>query len=128
MDGYRMIKPLTSTNVDVFADKPSRNIGTQFIKQQNIVSYAQIKNLSLGLDRIFNFERRQFDESTGLRCDIQFGDSVYYTDTETINDTTDALTNTIKGVNTKNVISLSKARNGPGGGTNKFGLVTRIWP
>lgn len=128
MDGYRMIKPLTATNADVLQDKPTRNIGTQFVKQQNIVSYAQIKNLVLGLDKIFNFERRQFDESTGLRCDIQFGDSVYYTDSEEINDTTDALPNTVKGVNTKNVISLSKARNGPGGGTNKFALVTRIWP
>jgi len=128
MDGFRMIKPLTATNADVLQDKPTRNIGTQFVKQQNIVSYAQIKNLALGLDKIFNFERRQFDESTGLRCDIQFGDSVYYTDSEEINDTTDALPNTIKGVNTKNVISLSKARNGPGGATNKFALVTRIWP
>lgn len=128
MDGYRMIKPLIATNADVLQDKPSRNIGTQFIKQQNIISYAQIKNLALGLDKIFNFERKQFDESTGLRCDIQFGDSVYYTDSEEINETADSKPNTIKGVNTKNVISLSKSKSGPGGATNKFALVTRIWP
>ena len=128
MDGYRMVKPLTATNADVLQDKPTRNISTQFVKNQNIVSYAQLKNLALGLDKIFNFERREFKETTGLRCDIQFGDSVYYTDSEEINDTTDSLPNTIKGVNTKNVISLSKARNGPGGATNKFDLVTRIWP
>ena len=128
MDGFRMVKPLIATNADVLQDKPSRNIGTQFIKKQGIVSYAQIKNLVLGLDKIFNFERRQFQEDTGLRCDIQFGDSVYYTDPEEINDTTDGLPNTVKGVNTQNVISLSKGKNGPGGGTNRFDLVTRIWP
>ena len=128
MDGYRMIKPLMTTNADVLLDKPTRNIGTQFIKKQNIVSYAQAKNLVLGLDKIFNFERRAFKEETSGRCDIQFGDSVYYTDSEEINDTTDALPNTIKGVNTKNVISLSKGKNGPGGFVSTFELVTRIWP
>ena len=117
-----------ATNADVLLDKPDRNISTQFIKKQSIVSYAQIKNLVLGLDKIFNFKRQAFKEETSGRCDIQFGDSVYYTDSEEINDTTDALVNTVKGVNTKNVISLSKGKNGPGGFTNKFDLVTRIWP
>lgn len=128
MDGYRMIKPLLVTNADTTNEKPERNIGTQLIKKQGIVSYAQAKNLVLGLDRIFNFERREFIELTGGRADVKFGDSVYYTDSEEINDTTDDLPNTVKGVNTKNVISLSKGKNGPGGFTSKFHLVTRIWP
>lgn len=128
LDGYRMVKPLLVTNADVFFAKPERNIGTQLIKQQNIVSYAQAKNLVLGLDRIFNFERREFKEFTGGRADIQFGDAVYYTDSEEINDTTDSLPNTVKGVNTKHVISLSKGKSGPGGFTSTFHLVTRIWP
>ncbi len=128
LDGYRFIKPLITTNADVLQDKPTRNIGTQFIKKQSITSYAQAKNLVLGLSRIFNFERKEFKEGTGGRCDIQFGDSVYYTDSEEIPDTTDSLANTIKGVNTKNVISLSKGKSGPGGFTNLYELVTRIWP
>ena len=130
MDGFRMVKPLVATNVltDFTSNKPSRNIGTQIIKNQSIVSYAQLKNLVLGLEKIFNFERRAFKETTGGRCDIQFGDSVYYTDSEEINDTTDALPNTVKGVSTKNTISLSKGKNGPGGFTAIFDLVTRIWP
>ncbi len=128
LDGFRMVKPLMATNADVLLDKPTRNISTQFIKKQSIVSYAQIKNLVLGLDKIFNFKRQAFKEETSGRCDIQFGDSVYYTDTEMIDETTDALPNTIKGVNTKNVISLSKGKNGPGGFTSNFELVTRIWP
>lgn len=125
-----MVKPLVATNVltDFTSNKPSRNIGTQIIKNQSIVSYAQLKNLVLGLEKIFNFERRAFKETTGGRCDIQFGDSVYYTDSEEINDTTDALPNTVKGVSTKNTISLSKGKNGPGGFTAIFDLVTRIWP
>ncbi|KKL12232.1 hypothetical protein LCGC14_2537820, partial [marine sediment metagenome] len=41
---------------------------------------------------------------------------------------TDAIPNTVKGVNTKNTISLSKGKNGPGGFTAIFDLVTRIWP
>lgn len=127
LDGFRMIKPLMATNADVLLDKPTRNIQTQFIKKQNIISYAQIKNLTLGLDKLYNFPRREFSETTGGRCDIQFGDSVYYTDSETINDTSDAIINTIKGVNTKNVISLSKSKNGPGGFTAKFDLVTRLF-
>lgn len=128
MDAYRMIKPLLATNVDVLQDKPTRNIGTQLIKKQSIVSYAQLKNLVLGLDKIFNFPRRKFNEGTGGRCDIQFGDSVYYTDSEEINDTTDSLPNTIKGVNSKTTISLSKGKNGPGGFTSNYDLIERIWP
>ncbi len=128
MDAYRMIKPIISTNADVLQDKPTRNIGAQFIKRNSIVSYAQLKNLTLGLDKIFNFERKEFKEITGGRCDIQFGDSVYYTDSEEIDETTDAIPNTIKGVNTKNVISLSKGKNGPGGFTSTYDLVTRLWP
>jgi hypothetical protein len=128
LDGHRMIKPLIVTNADVLQDKPTRNIGTQFIKKQSITSYAQAKNLVLGLSKIFNFERKEYKEGTSGRCDIQFGDSVYYTDSEEIPDTTDALPNTIKGVNTKNVISLSKGKSGPGGFTSLFELVTRIWP
>ncbi len=128
IDGWRMIKPLMATNADVLQDKPTRNIQTQFVKKQSIISYAQIKNLVLGLDKLFNFPRREFSENTGGRCDIQFGDSVYYTDSEEINDTTDSLPNTVKGVNTKNVISLSKGKNGPGGFTAKFDLVTRLFP
>ena len=128
MDGYRLVKPLIATNADVLLDKPTRNISTQFVKKQSIVSYAQLKNLALGLDKIFNFNRRAFKEETGGRCDIQWGDSVYYTDSEEINDTTDSLPNTVKGVNSTNVISLSKGKNGPGGFTNAFDIVTRIWP
>jgi len=128
MDGYRMLKPAMATNVDVITAKPTRNVGTQLIKKPSIVSYAQLKNLVLGLDKIFNFERSEYIEETGGRCDIKIGDSVYYTDSETINETTDAIVNTIKGVNTKNVISLSKGKNGPGGMVNTFSLVTRIWP
>ncbi len=128
MDAYRMIKPLLATNVDILQDKPTRNIGTQLIKKQSIVSYAQLKNLVLGLDKIFNFPRRKFKEGTGGRCDIQFGDSVYYTDSEEINDTTDSLLNTIKGVNSKTTISLSKGKNGPGGFTSDYDLIERIWP
>jgi len=128
IDGWRMIKPVMATNVDVLQDKPTRNIGTQLIKKQSIVSYAQLKNLVLGLDRIFNFNLRKFIESTGGRTDIQIGDSVYYTDSEAINDTTDSLANTIKGVNSKSIISLSKGKDGPGGFTSKYELITRIWP
>jgi len=128
IDGYRMTKPLSATNADVLQDKPTRNITTQFIKKPGIVSYAQLKNLILGLDKIFNFERKEFKEGTGGRCDVQWGDSVYYTDSEEINETVDSLSNTIKGVNTENVISLSKSKLGPGGFTSTFSLVNRIWP
>lgn len=130
MDGYRMIKPMVATNADIFlpSGKPTRNIGSQLIKKGSIVSYAQAKNLVLGLDKIFNFERRAFKENTSGRCDIKWFDSVYYTDSETINDTTDSLLNTIKGVNQKNVITLSKGKNGPGGFTSDYDLVTRLWP
>ena len=128
MDGWILLKPVIATNAEVLLDKPDRNIGIQLVKKQSSVSYAQLKNLALGLDKIYNCERRQFDETTGGRCDIQFGDPVYYTDSAEINDTTDSLPNTAKGVCTKNVISLSKATNGPGGFTAKSELVTRSWP
>ena len=128
MDGYRMTKPIVTTNADVFQDKPTRNIGTQLIQKGSIISYAQAKNLVLGLDKIFNFERKAFKESTSGRCDIKWLDPVYYTDQEEINETTDSLANTIKGVNKKTNIVLTKGKNGPGGFTSDHEIVTRLWP
>ena len=52
---------MIATNAVVLLDKPDQNIGIQLVKKQSIVSYAQLTNLALGLDKIYNFERRQFD-------------------------------------------------------------------
>ena len=92
------------------------------------VIHSPLQNQAFGQDSMFNFERRQLGVTTAGRRDNQFGEREYHNDSEEINDTTDSLPNTVKGVCTKNVISLSKANNGQGGFTAKIGLVTMIWP
>ena len=59
---------------------------------------------------------------------IDFGDPVYLTDTESINDDDDAVANTVKAVANKITLSLSKTKNGPAGLKKTVELVRRVWP
>lgn len=130
LDGFRRVKPLVATNVDIPTSKPTRNIETQRLKKESIDSYAQLKNLVLGLERIFNFERQEFDyDASGrLKVDIKHGDPVYITDTEMIDETTDSLPNTLKVVVNKITRTFTRPKSGPGGVIENYNLVTRIWP
>ncbi|MCA9828554.1 MAG: hypothetical protein KC444_09265 [Nitrosopumilus sp.] len=129
LDAYRMTKPLVATNTDEPNNKPEYAIESLKVKASSIVSYAQLKNLVLGLSQLVNFERRNFKVPTKLRCDIQFGDPVYYTSQEIISDTTDSLPNTIKGVADRIIYTLSKPKGrGPNAATRSVHLVERLWP
>ena len=127
LDGFRMIKPLVATNVKS-ATKPIRNIEPKKLRQEGIVSYAQLKNFVESNEFIFNFQRDEFPLKTELRCNIKFGDPVYYEDNEIIDETTDAKPNTIKAVADKIIYSISKPSSGPGGFLRTVDLITRIWP
>ncbi len=129
VDAWRMIKPLVATNLDEPNNLPIRNLETDKIKEQDIVSYSQIKNLVLGLEKFKTFPRRRFIIPTRGRCNIAPGDPIYYENTEVISDTTDAKTNTIKAVADKITYSCSKPRgNGPAGFKRTVDLITRVWP
>jgi len=129
IDAYRMSKPLVATNIDDPNNKPDYAIESQKVKAPSIVSYAQLKNLVFGLSQLVNFPRRNFKVPTKLKCDVQWGDPVYYTSEEIISDTTDSLPNTIKGVADKIVYTLSKPKGrGPGAATRNVHLITRLFP
>jgi len=117
LDGHRLIKPLVVTNVDEPNSKPVRNIETQKIREESIDSYATLKNLVLGLAQIFNFQRQQFtiDTSGRLKADVKFGDPIYVTDKEMIDETTDGLPNTLKMVVNGITRTFSKSKDGTGG-------------
>jgi len=128
IDAWRLIKPLVATNVDEANNKPLVNIETLKIDKSAITSYAQLKNYILGLEQFLNFDRRSFTTEVTNGRKIDFGDSVYLTDPEAINDADDALSNTVKVVANKITISLSKTKNGPAGIKKNVELIRRVWP
>jgi len=128
IDAFRFIKPLVATNVDESNNKPKVNIETLKIDKSAITSYAQLKNYILGLEQFLNFDRRSFTTEVTNGRKIDFGDSVYLTDVEAINDTDDTIGNTVKVVANKITLSLSKTKNGPAGIKKTVELIRRVWP
>lgn len=129
IDAFRMIKPLICTNVDEPTDKPTRNIETTRQNYGGIRSYAQLKNLVLGLAKLFAFERKEIIHETKGKNDLQYGDPVYTKDTEAFSESDDSLSNTILVVVDKIITTHSKPQGrGPGGSTRKVHLVTRFFP
>ena len=128
VDAWRMIKPLVATNVDEANNKPEVNIETLKIDKSAITSYAQLKNYILGLDKFLNFDRRAFTVEVTNGKKIDFGDSVYLTDVEAINDSDDGINNTVKVVANKVTLSLSKTNNGPAGIKKTVEFIRRVWP
>ncbi len=129
IDAWRMTKPLVSTNVDEPNVKPDRNIETVRQKFDGIISYGQLKTLTLGLEKLFNFERKEVTHDTPASYDIQFGDPVYSKDTLSFSEEDNGTdSNTILAVADKIVYSFSKPVNGPGGIRRKVYLVTRLFP
>lgn len=128
IDAFRLIKPLVATNVDEANNKPKVNIETLKIDKSAITSYAQLKNYILGLEQFLNFDRRAFTVEVTNGRKIDFGDSVYLTDPEALEDADDAIANTVKVVANKITISLSKTKNGPAGIKKNVELIRRVWP
>lgn len=128
IDAWRFIKPLVATNIDEANNKPEVNIETLKIDKSSITSYAQLKNYILGLDKFLNFDRRSFITEVTNGRKIDFGDPMYLTDPEAINDSDDGLDNTVKVVANKITITLSKTKNGPAGIKKFVELIRRVWP
>jgi len=126
IDAFRMTKPLVATNVRTI--KPDRNIEPKKLREEEIISYAQLRGFVESSELIFNFQRDEYPLKTQLRCDIPFGDPVYYEDNEVIDETTDGKPNTIKAVANKIIYSISKPAAGPGGFLRTVELVTRLFP
>jgi len=126
IDAFRMAKPIVATNVRAL--KPDRNIEPKKLREEEIISYGQLRGFVESSELIFNFQRDEYPLKTQLRCDIAFGDPVYYEDNEILDETTDAKLNTIKAVANKIVYSISKPAAGPGGFLRTVELVTRLFP
>lgn len=130
IDGWRKVKPLIITNLDEPNSLPSRNIETQPVTNESVIRYPQGKNLVLGLEKLFTFQRQNFklDTSGRIKVDIRHGDPVYVTDPVMIDEATDSISNTIKMVADKITRTFSKTPKGQGGIIEKYSLITRLWP
>ncbi len=128
IDAWRYAKPLVATNVDEPNAKPDVNIEPQKFQKQSITLYSQLKNFVLGLEKFVNFDRRSFTMEVVPGLSIDPGDPVYYTDEETIDDSDDSISNTVKGVVDGITITLSKTKQGPGGIKETVRIVRRLYP
>ena len=128
IDAWRWAKPLVATNVDEPNAKPEVNIEPQKFQKQSITNYAQLKNFILGLEKFVNFDKRTLTMEVANGIKVDFGDPVYYTDSETITDSDDSIANTFKGVADGITITLSKPRQGPGGLKKTVRISRRLYP
>lgn len=127
VDAFRMVKPLVKTNVRDDT-KPIRNIEPRKIKVPTIISDSQLQGFVDAKEKVFNFEAEEFPVKTELRCDVAWGDPVYYEDNELVNEADDSLPNTRKTLADKIIYTVSKPAQGPGGHLRTVYLKTRIWP
>ncbi len=128
IDAFRMNKPLITTNNDEPNDLPERNIEPEKLQYEKITSYSQLKNYVLAITQLYNFQTDAFNIQTPGRANIAFGDPVYYFDPEAVNETTDALGNTIKATAWKILYTVSKTADGPAGMLRDIELITRLYP
>lgn len=128
VDAFRMIKPLVCTNSDEPNAKDVRNIEPAKFQWGKISNYAQLKNYTLAQAAISGFRTDRYEIKTAGRCNVAFGDPVYYHDPEAIDETTNSLTNTVRATANKITYSLSKGADGEGGFIRTIDLVTRLYP
>lgn len=110
IDSFRFVKPLLASSGTV----SDRNLEPYFLQRQNISNYQQLKADVESMKQIYGFRHKQFDITTTGRCDINFGDSFYYTNPRIISDA-DNGANTIKLVAKKIIYKISRTAGGPGG-------------
>ena len=128
LDAFRMTKPLVATNVDNNS-KPERNIETKFLRHEEVFSYPQLKNIVKIMGKILRFRKKRINPDTELRCDVEFGDPVYYTNHTMINETVNDKLYTVKTVCNAINYSVSKpGKDGPGGFKRNLELATRLYP
>ena len=129
IDSFRMKKPLVATNVDEPNSKPDRNIETTRQTHDGIVFYSQLKNLVLGLAKLFAFEKKEITHKRKAKNDLQFGDPVFTKDTQAFSEEDNGNnSNTILAVVNRIVTTHSKPKNGPGGSEQVVELNTRFFP
>lgn len=128
IDAWRFAKPLVATNVDEPNNKPDFNIEPQKFQKQSITNYAQLKNYILGLEKFVSFDDRKYTVEVTNGRKIRWGDPVYLTDTEAIDESDDSLPNTVKVVADGITLSLSKGKVGPGGIKKYVRLARRLFP
>ena len=89
-------------------------------------------NAVLAVEQVYNFRTDAFPIRTFGRCNIAFGDPVFYNDTEAIDATFDPtglnLVNTVRATAHKITYTVSKGVDGPGGFIRDIELITRLYP
>lgn len=112
IDAFRFTKPLLVTTGPV----TNYCIEPEPLNKKNISNYSQLKNDALSHANIISWPHTEYEITTTLKCDIQFGDSFYYTDPNLVNFSDDGFPNTVKLVCKKVSYYVNKTGIGPGGG------------
>jgi hypothetical protein len=125
---FRYTKPLVTTNI-ANSSKPARNIETKFLRNEEIFSYPLLKNFCNIMGKLLAFRKKRIEPDTELRCDVEFGDPVYYTNSTMINESVDDKLHTVKTVCNGINYSISKpGKDGPGGFKRNLELGTILHP
>ena len=128
LDMFRYTKPLVATNV-TNSNKPERNIETKFLRNGEIFLYPQLKNFAVIMGKLLAFRKKRINPDTELRCDVEFGDPIYYTNHTMINESVDGKLHTVKTVCSAVNYSVSKpGKDGPGGFKRNLETSTILYP
>ncbi|KKM73094.1 hypothetical protein LCGC14_1413950 [marine sediment metagenome] len=127
VDAWRYSKPLVATNIDQPGNKPDFNIEPMKFQKTSISLYGTLKNFILGIEQFLNFDRRKFTLDVPPGKKIDWGDPVYVTDTQAIDDADDGLANTVKVTADAITITVSKTKNAPAGIKKTIEFVRRLY-
>ena len=115
VDAFRFVKPLLAITPRV----TDRNLEPTFLQRQNISNYTQLLNDALSMKQIYQFRHKEYEITTMGECDIRFGDSFFYRDSNIVSDSDlapDGISaNTIKLVAKRVTYKIDKTTAGTGG-------------
>jgi len=121
LDGFRFVKPLLKQS----GTDAVRNLEGEFRQKNYIGNSKQLENDVKSELEIDQHRHKEYDIRTTGRCDIGFGDSFYYRNPRTVNES-DSDANTVKLVAKKIEHSITKPAGGLGGFLTRFMGVKRF--
>jgi len=110
IDSFRFAKPLLAITPTV----GDRLIQPDFLQRPSILFYDQLLSDAKAELEKSKFRHKEYDITTTMAFDIQFGDSFFYENSRIVSDS-DNGANTIKLVAKRIEYSITKAENGQGG-------------
>lgn len=121
IDSFRFTKPLLAVTNPV----SDRVIQPDFLQRPSILFYDQLSSDAKAELEKSKFRHKEYDVTTTMSFDIQFGDSFYLNNPRIVSDS-DNGANTIKLVAKRIEYSITKAENGQGGALRTIQGVKRF--